>query len=394
MSLLRDRSFSATAIGHFVVDLMNGQRALLLAAMSGPLGLTNALIGAISTGYTLLGAGVQPLFGWVADRIGSRWVVTLGILWMGLTFALAVLLPGPWAVVALVLTAVGSGAFHPAGTLTATERGRFHFAGQATFAASIFFLFGQVGLSLGPAVGGLIIQRFDLAGLTLLLLLVVPIGANAAFRIPRLERSSVAAPGAASEAPGPPTTWGRLLPFGTLVALRSWAQMTLIVFLPKYYSDLGFGPASFGLMAALFMGGSAVGGVVGGWLGDRVDKRRFISWTLLMAVAPLALMPAYGASNWRFLLIPLAGACTGASHSILVVLAQGMLPRYVGAASGLVLGFTFASGSIGALVSGLLADQMGFGIVFQLAAGSTLLAGLLGLTGAWQSKPRLQLSKV
>lgn len=390
MNILRDRSYLASAIGHFVVDLLNGQRPLLLAAMSGPLGLTNGVIGALSTGYTLLGSALQPLFGWLADRIGSRWVIALGILWMALTFALAVTIPGPIALVPLVLTAVGSGAFHPAGTLTATERGRFHLAGHAAFAASIFFLFGQIGLSLGPALGGVVIQRFGLPGLSLLVLLVVPIGINAAVHIPRFDRRARPEPAAGSAGP---SNRGRLLPFAMLLALRSWSQITLIAFLPKYYSDLGFGPATFGLMAGLFMGGSAIGGVAGGWLGDRVDKRRFVTWTLLAASVPLALMPAFGATNWRLLLVPLAGAVLGSTHSILVVMAQGMLPRYVGAASGLVLGFTFASGSIGALISGLLADRMGFDIVFQLAAGMTLLSGLLALTTAWHREPQLSLSE-
>lgn len=389
MNILRDRSFVAIASGHFVVDLLNGQRALMLAAMSGPLGLTNALIGALSTSYTLLGAALQPLFGWLSDRVGSRWVASAGILWMAITFALAALIPGSLALLPLILTAVGSGAFHPAGTMEATQRGRLHFAGQAAFAASLFFLFGQIGLSLGPAVGGVIIQRLDLAGLTLLLLLVLPVGVNAGVRIPRAALATGTeldrAPSAASR--------GRLVPFGALLALRSWSQMAMIAFLPKYYSDLGFGPAAYGVMAALFMGGSALGGVLGGWFGDRVDKRRFISWTLLLSVVPLALMPAYGASNWRFLLVPLAGGLSGSSHSLLVVLAQARLPRYVGAASGMVLGFTFASGSIGALISGMLADRLGFDIVFQLAAGTLLLAGVLALSNAWQPQRMLNPSE-
>lgn len=389
MKILRDKTFLAIASGHFAVDLLNGQRALLLAALSGPLGLTNALIGALSTGYTVLGAGLQPLFGWLADRIGSRWVASVGILWMALTFALAVLVPGPVALVPLVLTAVGSGAFHPAGTMEATHRGRFHFAGQAAFAASLFFLFGQVGLSLGPALGGLVLQSYDLAGLTVMLALVVPVGINAGVRIPQAALSA-RDPETSS---APPGVRGRLLPFGALLALRSWPQMAMIAFLPKYYSDLGFGPAQYGLMAALFMGGSALGGVVGGWLGDRVDKRRFISWSLLAAVVPMALMPGLGATDWRFLLVPLTGALSGASHSLLVVLAQAMLPRYVGAASGMVLGFTFASGSIGALVSGFLADRFGFSIVFQLASATLLLAGLLALGNVWQPRKRLGLSE-
>jgi FSR family fosmidomycin resistance protein-like MFS transporter len=166
------------------------------------------------------------------------------------------------------------------------------------------------------------------------------------------------------------------------VALRSWSQTSLTTFLPKYYSDLGMRAALYGAMAALFMAGSAVGGVAGGWMGDRFDKGRVMAWSLLLAVAPLALMPALGPTAWGYLLVPVSGALLGASHSIIVVLAQRMLPRRVGAASGLVLGLIFASGSVGTLISGALADELGFGVVFLTAAATSAAAAVLALGSA------------
>ena len=105
-----------------------------------------------------------------------------------------------------------------------------------------------------------------------------------------------------------------------------------------------------------------------------------IAATLLPAAIPLSLMPALGPTDWAYVLIPLSGALVGSSHSIIVVLAQRMMPRSVGAASGLVLGFTFASGSLGALVSGYLADLAGFGVVFLAAAGASAGAAFLALS--------------
>ena len=45
-------------------------------------------------------------------------------------------------------------------------------------------------------------------------------------------------------------------------------------------------------------------------------------------------------------------------------------------ASGAVLGFTFATGAIGILVSGFLADQLGFDTVIIVAAVMVTLGGL------------------
>ena len=56
MSLLRDRAFRAAASAHWAVDLMNSQYPLLLAALSGPLGLSYTIVGILSAIYSLSGS--------------------------------------------------------------------------------------------------------------------------------------------------------------------------------------------------------------------------------------------------------------------------------------------------------------------------------------------------
>ena len=384
MSLFNDRPFRATAAGHFAVDLINSQRALILATWSTPFGLSNSLIGILSTAYTLLGSTLQPVFGLLADRIGARWVATLGILWMALSFGMAVLVPGRVALLLLVLTAIGSAAFHPAGTAEATERARQHFIAKVAYAASLFFLFGQMGLAVGPALGGVIVELQGVSGLIVLLIVVVPVGIYAGFRIPSGGRRSATVRDALSSL----GDWRGFVHFATVIALRSWSAMTMIAFIPKYYSDLGYRPAAFGIFAAMYMGGSAIGGVAGGWLADRSNKRVLVSRTLILAGIPLLLMVVLGVSAWGYLIVFLAGGLIGMSHSPIVVHAQGMVPAYAGAASGAVLGFTFASGAIGILISGFLADLFGFDVVFTVAAATVILSGLLAARAqSWATTP-------
>ena len=65
--------------------------------------------------------------------------------------------------------------------------------------------------------------------------------------------------------------------------------------------------------------------------------------------------------------------------SVVVVLAQSLLPNSRALASGLTLGFMFASGSLGAYLFGLAADFYPLPNVLQLNAGLCLLAALLSL---------------
>jgi FSR family fosmidomycin resistance protein-like MFS transporter len=380
MSLFRDRTFRATGFAHLGVDLLNSQVAILLAFLSGPLQLSNTLIGLVSTLYSLSGSLSQPIFGWISDRGHAKSFAVGGVIWMAGCFTIAFLIPGRLALIFLVVGAFGSAAFHPTGASEATKRGQRHLARLETTAASIFFFFGQGGLFMGPMLGGPLLDRWGKDGLFTLLLIVIP----AAIYLQRVWQPELISHGPTLK---PISSWTfawRTLPgisaFILLIFLRAWTQMSVNAFLPKYLRDLGFRPSIFGPIAALFMGGAAVGGVVGGWLADRFGNRVVTFWSLSLAVVPI-LGLAIAQDPYTFAVLTfIAGALVGAPHSIIIVLAQRMLPGQMGAASGLVLGFTFTSGAIGNLFSGLIADWMDLPTLFLILAALSGAAAVMAFS--------------
>ena len=76
-------------------------------------------------------------------------------------------------------------------------------------------------------------------------------------------------------------------------------------------------------------------------------------------------------------LVFLAGGLNGASFSVVVVLAQSLLPSRRAFASGLTLGFMFASGSVGSYLFGLAADIYPLSRVMQTNSVLCLIAALL-----------------
>jgi len=380
MSLLFDSLFSSVALGHLIVDVLNAQRSILLVYLSVPLGLTNTTLAAVTTIYVWVASLSQPIFGWLSDRLGRRWLAAGGILWMASLFSLAMFLPGYVSLACLILASLGSAAFHPAGTAETTIRGRTHFAGRETTATSYFFVFGQAGYFFGPIIGGPLLDHFGPAGLLVLAGIALPIGMNAAWQL----RSS-AAPAyspAKSSAPTlarPAVGRAYLATLALVAGLQAWAQQNMTTFVPKYLSDLGQTATTYGLITGLFMGGSALGNLVGGNLADRFGKRGVAVVMLALASIPLYMTSLVGVSAWLYLLVPLSGALTGAVHSILVVLAQRAIPSGTALASGLTLGFMFSAGALGTLLSGPLADAWGFPTVFQMTGGLALLAAVISL---------------
>ena len=384
MALVLDALFSSVALGHLIVDIFNGVRAVLLAYLSGPLGLSNTTLGIVSTAYIVSAALVQPLFGYLADRFSARWVVGGGVLWMAVFFSMALIVPGQAALGLLILASLGSGAFHPAGTMQATLSGRNHLSGRETTATAYFFVFGQIGHFVGPMAGGPLLDRFGPAGLLVFSAVAIPAGLNALMQLrPGLELrvvQSIQKVSRSAPKRSNTTTVSLLFAFATMVFFQAWVQQNMITFLPKYLSDLGQPAVYYGALAATFMGGSALGNVVGGGLADRFGNRRVASAALIMASIPLYLISEAGLSWWLFLLVPLAGALTGSVHSIFVVLAQRHIPAGMALASGLILGYIFTSGALGTLIAGYLADTWGLLPIFRMNSGLVVVASILALT--------------
>jgi FSR family fosmidomycin resistance protein-like MFS transporter len=370
MAIFSNPNLLSALFGHLMVDILNGQRSVIFTFLSVPLDLTITELGIYSTVYIVAASLMQPVFGYLTDKIGPRWVMASGVLWMGVFFAFGLIVPGITGLILLVVASLGSGAFHPAGTMQATLIGRDMFKGRETSSASYFFLFGQLGLFAGPILAGFVLEGVGTRGLLWVCLFALPV---ALFAVVSGKRHPVVHPtgaqhAAASRASRPKMSRFALLAMALLAAFQAWAQANMNTFLPKHLELLGKTPAQYGLMAALFMGGSALGNVVGGNLADRFGKRRVAATSLLLAMLPITAIALVGWSPWLYLLIPLAGTFSGATHSIIVVLAQRIIPSGMGLASGLILGFMFSAGALGAMLSGYFADLWGFPVMFSFTA--------------------------
>ena len=373
MSLLFDSIFSSVALSHFIVDVFNSSRPVLLTY----LGLSETKIALYSTIYIWVSALTQPFFGWISDRVGPRWLAAGGVLWMTVFYTCAVYIPGPAGIACLIIAALGSSSFHPVGTTQATLLGRNRMAGRETTAASLFFMAGQVGLFVGPIITGLILAQLGLHWLLIFSIVSLPIGFSLAYQLrhnhphPKPENGNNRIQINASI--------GFIVLLALVAALQSWSQQNMINFLPKYIKDMGQSAATYGNIAGLFMGGSALGNVIGGHLGDRFTKRKVVATALLLASIPIFVISQIGWSPWLYVLIPLAGACTGSVHSIMVVLAQRIVSGGMALASGLILGFIFSVGALGMLLTGPLVENYGFPTVLMMTTGLVLLASPLAL---------------
>lgn len=356
-----------------MVDTLNASRPVLLTY----LGLSESQIALFSAIYIWTSALTQPVFGWISDRMGPRWLAAGGVLWMTIFYSAALLIPGNVGLGCLIIAALGSSAFHPVGAVQATLRGRDLLKGRETTATALFFMAGQLGHFIGPIITGLILASYKIPGMFIVPIVSIPVGFTLLHQL-RANRPHPK-PSQTSHVNRARAGIIFILVLALVATLQSWAQANMVNLIPKYIKDLGQGVTIYGSMAGLFMGGSAIGNVFGGYYGDRYSKRFIAAIVLFFAAIPIYLVSIIGWSPWLYVLIPLAGAFTGAVHSIMVVFAQRIIPGGMALASGLALGFIFSSGALGLLYTGHLAELYGFPFVLTLTTGMVLLASPLAL---------------
>jgi FSR family fosmidomycin resistance protein-like MFS transporter len=381
--LIRDSYFLAVSLNHFAVDLLNSQLGILVVFLAPVLELDNSDIGLIVLISTSVGSLTQPIFGWLADRFSTRWLSGVSLLWIALWMSIAVSVNIQWFIPLSIVGCLGSAGFHAAGTERATNRGSTIMFGRAATAASLFFLFGLSGHAFGPAVGGIIIEKMGIRGILVLTIITLPVAVNSIYRLYWSVDDQKLVPNDKSEKKSdsvPEYYRNRwiIVAFVVMVLLRTAPGMTSMTFLPKLFQDRGYAPGAYGIITSIYMGATAIGGLAGGLLADRWGRRRLIFWSLLAAVLPMYFYPVVTGPT-IYPSVFLAGGLNGASFSVVVVLAQALLPSRRAFASGLTLGFMFASGSLGSYLFGLAADVYPLSRVMQLNGLLCLMAALLSL---------------
>ncbi len=377
----------AATYGHFSIDVVNASVAMILTASAVRFDLSIGQIGLGALIYQITAAMSQPLFGSLTDKLRGRWVGAIGLLWTLSFYALASTMQTyPLFISTLMIGGLGSGAFHAAGLLNASSSG----GKRPTLATSVFFVGGQSGLAVGPIVAGILLLRMGLQAMPWIALAMAPAAFVMLFYMndplpapaPAAARGSAAATatGRSRRANGVAALSGAvaMTALFALITFRSGTAQSFSTLLPKYYDLQGLTSAQYGLMLGIFAMSGALGTFLGGFMGDRYNRRTVLAAVMFIS-APFAWMMLH-TSGWQFVVMAIgAGIFLSIPHSIVLVMAQEMMPQRRGMMGGLTLGFIFASGSTVAWLASLVADRVGLSTVLSALAFMPILAGLCAL---------------
>ena len=349
---------------------------LLLSAFA----IDYAQFGLLTLAALSLTTGAQPLFGWLADRWRPERMILLSILWVGLCMSLSGLMPTfGWLSLAVISASLGSAAYHPAAAAVTLRYARVR--PGMTFA--VFSLGGTLGVALSPLLINYSLPRIGLASTFVyapfaLFCTAFLYAGFRRLRAPWRTRPQPRTPrrARARRALARSTAW--LLALLVLAIMtRSWTYGAFMTYLPAWVHAT-FGTATLGgeLMAA-FAILAAVGNLAGGYAADRMAGWKVL--TVSLALMAITLGAVLQAPRWALLpLVGLFGLAEGATLSVPMIVARGIIPTRSGLAAALVMGIGWIPAGIGAWATGNLADAFGIQAALSFLAWVPML-GILAM---------------
>ena len=347
---------------HMATDFAGGALPALLPYFKDRFGLSYTLAALLMLASTVASSVIQPAFGLWSDRRGAMWLLPAGTAVAGIGIALAADAPSyPLVFALVVVSGIGVAAFHPEGSKFAA-----YVSGQKRASGMSYFnIGGNMGYALGPLVATALVLWLGLKGG---LLLMIP-GLVAAFALVAREsylRGFIPEKVVGSVAEGVDRPWAMANLLG-VVAFRTTAWFGLLVFVPLWEVSLGHSKASGGRLLALMLLSGGIGTLVLGPLADRYGRRLVLRCSIAV-MPPLILVFVVVGGVAGAVALALVGACTVGTFGVTIVLAQEYLPRQIGLASGLSVGFAIGLGGIAAVVLGVIADSVGLQTALYVCA--------------------------
>lgn len=312
----------------------------------------------------------QPFFGMLTDRTPRVWLFTAGVFCSISGLALTGAAPSfAWLLVFIAISGLGSGAFHPE-----ASRGTHLASGtHKGLAQAIFQVGGNAGQAFGPLMIPLLLIHTGLHGLLWLLpiafLSIVLTGPMLGW----MKEKVTEAASKKKEIRGKNNVPGAILLISVIV-LRSWCQLGVVVFLPFYMTHLSL--AASETLNFVFVGAGALGTFIGGIFSDRIGLKRLMIASMLVAT-PFALLLPHLHGVWTIIILLVFGFSVLASFSVTVVYMQRLLPQNIALASGLSIGAGVGAGGIGSVFMGSVADAFGVATVFMILSLLPLAGALL-----------------
>jgi FSR family fosmidomycin resistance protein-like MFS transporter len=308
---------------------------------------------------------IQPLFGYLGDKVDHPWYMSLGVLLSGAGIAAMGLFDSYWFIFCCALvTGTGVALFHPeGGKLANVVAGTSKGTGISNFSVG-----GYLGFTIGPVLAIFALTTWGMRG-TIVFLVPAVIAAlvlfsqTGAFRrltVQEAERINK------SENPNQTDDWVGFTKITSVNIMRAIVGNGMLTFIALYWIAILGQPEKIGaLMITVYAFGGAITAFFGGRIADHIGFKRVVLISNVTVGPLLAAFLLTGHMVPAIVLMVIISLMHSLAHAPTVALSQAYLPNRVGFASGISLGVVVSMGGIAAPGLGAIGDVWGLGAVMM-----------------------------
>jgi FSR family fosmidomycin resistance protein-like MFS transporter len=363
---------------HLVTDLNQGALPVLLPFFKEALNLSYTMAGVILMCGNLTSSVIQPAFGYISDRRHMGWLLPLAPCIASLGMSITGFMPSYFSLLlCVVISGIGVASFHPEGFKIA----HFFTGEKKATGMSIFYVGGNLGISLGPICALTLITYFGLKGTLGMALPGISMGIILLLSISWLTTPVRTAftKWKGERSPLSKKDISFLILLISVVIMRSWVHFGLVTYIPFFYIDYLKGdPLYAGKLVSTYLMAGILGTIAGSPLADRWGHKKFLSTTLLLTT-PFLILFYNTEGSIIFVILAVSGMMLSSTFTVTIVMAQGLLPSHLGMVSGLMIGFAIGAGGIGVTLLGTIADHWGIPMCLKVIMLLPSIASLLSL---------------
>ena len=280
----KPKSFYLSSLPFFILahathHLLTALPQPMLPFIQDEFGLSKARLGGVNAAFSISSGVSQLPAGWLADRIGPAWLITMGVLGVGIGgFFVGLSHSYMMLLICLGLMGLMAGGYHPAAaplisvSVPPAERGR---------ALGLHLIGGNSSFFLAPLIAGAIAGVWGWRG-SFITLAIPTIILGICFFIYLRKRYGASHIDAikrkqADECPPQPGYRRRLTAFLTMMVLGGGASASVNAFLPVYLKEaLGASNELSAMSLSIIFSSGLWAGPVGGWLADRFGSVKIV----------------------------------------------------------------------------------------------------------------------
>ena len=371
------RALFGLSFGHFNVDLYAALLVPLYPLITSKLGINLAIISSIIALGHLVSSMMQPVFGFIADKLRHRvfmvWGLVLASIFIPLTIkSHTVYLFGLF----LLLGMVGNAFFHPQVSALVKDFNKNN--PDLSRSMGIFLGLGTIGYAIGPYIATFLVENF---GQNALLYMIIPgilssifiyffvpkmppkdcyIQENFFFIMKEVMKNKTC----------------MFLMFVSVI--KSAVSISFGTYIPFLLKTNGFNLSQTGIIVTLFFISGGLATIVSSRIEKYINANGVVVLSFLsilpLTVAFLALIKTY--KILAVILFILTGFFILLSVGIILVHAQKAMPKYLGVISGVMQGFSWGLGALFLAPLGFIGQNFGVDKILILMASIAFAVGL------------------